>query len=389
MIRRSAWSRGACFLSVFLTLAAFPANANQPASQPAVQENVEEGAPSSAPASSVPAEKKEAKETEAYPATQPNGKNESDSFPSSQPGADYAASQPAIEDFASSQPTGEAFASSQPNSSTSSNDTTQGNAAKDALDASLPPAAGCPAKKEEAPPPSAQDYSSRPGASETTAVLPHGVMLIQTGVAFSSQLSGVEGRSTDNTLAVPEAQLRFGIFDWMEARFSTGYQVTQGSTADAAPVGSISGAATGVHIRVLDEGEYWPALALSGDLHLPTATLAIRDVEADVRLSFSKSFFDVVGVGSTLQAGWHSSLPTLDYTLAATMNLGDGVVTFIEVFGHYDAMPLALPSVWFDIGGSLAISNSVALDVYVGVNAMGQPSSYFLATGVSVLLPAL
>jgi|GEM_PF-1958053 len=306
----------------------------------------------------------------AYPSSQP-------ALPSSQPA--YPSSQPALP---SSQP---AFPSSQPASTAS---------ADNPLRQPLPPIEECAPTSttnddegaSTADRPAAQSYTNRPGASDTTAVLPHGALLLQAGFTFSSSLSTSDTRPTDHSLTVPDLVLRAGLFDWVEMRFGTAMSVAHdGDTVTS----GIGGAMTGLHVRVLDEDEFLPAIAATFEMHLPVATLLFQDTEADARLNISKTLFDVVGVGSTLSAGWHDQAPVLAYTLAGSMDIGGGVIPFLEVFGSYTPEPSALPDLWVDGGVSIAITDAFALDASAGINAAGEPSSFFVAAGVSALLPPL
>lgn len=310
-----------------------------------------------------------------------------------------AASQPARSDpaiGAASQPAG---ASSQPAAAASQPASPP---VDDTPPKPVPTSAKAPAKKESvaqpqsAPSPAvwrtdvtAAGVTNRPGASETSSVLPQGAILLQTGLDLSSSgaLSGNQFSET-RSATLPDFTARIGVLDFLEVRAGAKY-VIETQMQDGASTAELTGYRVGTHIGLLEESMWLPAAALSLGLDIPLPSFAYDAIGGEARLAWSKGLFDVMGVGGNFAGGWDgaSKAPFLAYTLNATGSLSDTVTPFIEVFGDYLMVPGSLPTVWVDGGVQWALTDWLALDAAIGINVYGAGLSYFTSVGASFLIP--
>ena len=152
----------------------------------------------------------------------------------------------------------------------------------------------------------------------------------------------------------------------------------------------LEGYRLGVHLGVVEESTFIPAMALSLGVDVPLPSFAYDQIGGEARLAMSKGLFDAVGLAANAAAWWDGlsgGTPYVAWTFAVSGALSSSVSPFIETFGSYRPLDGTPPEIWVDGGAQFAATDWLALDAAIGIAAFGAGLSYYTSVGASFLIP--
>ncbi len=225
--------------------------------------------------------------------------------------------------------------------------------------------------------------TDRPDQTESSSVVPHKSLQIETGFILETRETDVINQ---NNFAYNTTLLRYGLFDNFELRLGLEYlgenEEIKASGAETR-ISGLSPVYAGFKVKIADEDGIKPEIAFLGGLVLPfTATEEFKPeyTSANVRFSFSHTLSDKLSLGYNLGAEWdgESAIPGYFYSLALGIGLTDHIGMFVEGYGlipeegeaeHlFDAgfTFLLLPTFQLDLSGGLGL-NDYAIDNFISV----------------------
>jgi hypothetical protein len=234
--------------------------------------------------------------------------------------------------------------------------------------------------------------TDRPDYTESTDIVPRGLMQLESGLQTSSHRL-----DTGRALAVgaPFALMRLGLSERVELRFgSDGY--LRESRPAASGVDWHSGAAdaaVGAKFKLLEERRWLPALSVIGAVSLPVGSAYFSSAGRDpfVKLCFSKSLPRGLDMGVNANFRWNTGeeAEANERGLSLTFGhkLGRSLRGFWEV---YQVTPIAADEPDHVVGStgiSRLIGRNVQVDVAVGHTLAARTPSWTLGVGLSVRMP--
>lgn len=232
--------------------------------------------------------------------------------------------------------------------------------------------------------------TDRPDQTESSAVVPHKSLQIETGFV-------IENKETDFTeqrsFAYNTTLLRYGLLENFELRLGMeflGDKVSIKNTDTTNTVSGLSPIYTGFKVKIADEDGWKPEIAFLGGLVLPFT--ADKDYKPDysaanIRFSFAHAFSDRFSIGYNLGAEWdgETAVPGYFYSLALGIGLTDKFGMFVEGYGllpeEGDTEHL------FDAGFTYLLLSNFQLDVSGGVGLNDNAINNFLSFGLTYRLP--
>lgn len=225
--------------------------------------------------------------------------------------------------------------------------------------------------------------TDRPDQTESSAVVPHKSLQIETGfVLESDETNLIEQKS----FAYNTTLLRYGLLENFELRLGLeflGEEVSIKNTDSTNTFSGLSPVYTGFKIEIADEEGWKPEIAFLGGLVLPfTANDDFKPEysAANIRFSFAHSLSDKLSLGYNLGAEWNgeTAVPGYFYSIALGIGLTDKLGMFAEGFGlipeegdseHlFDTgfTYLVLPNFQLDLSGGIGI-NDIAIDNFYSI----------------------
>ena len=181
----------------------------------------------------------------------------------------------------------------------------------------------------------------------------------------------------------PTALLRYGIFDRVEIRASSG--LVTGRTA-AGPLWSPLDVST--KIAIIGQPQGWlPQLALLAGLTLPrTGSDAVqsRFTQPRIVLLMNHSLTSWLGITTNLGAHWENDSPETIYRYAVSfdLSLSDRVGAFAEFYG--DLPEASSNDHLFNSGFTFLINNDLQLDLAAGTAFTSGAPDFYVGAGVAV-----
>jgi hypothetical protein len=231
--------------------------------------------------------------------------------------------------------------------------------------------------------------TDRPDQTESPVAVAPGYVQLELGWSYV-EAGSVQLHSVPGTLArvgvVRGWEARLGFAGWRHLKVGT--ETTQG----AGPLG------VGFKGELLRGEGLKPAVALLGELLLPTATegLGPTRVDPSLRVALAHELSDVVSLSYNVGVAWLSerresgesrTLTQGLYTLSLGIALGERVGAFGEVFG---TVPLAggpLAAHLLDGGFTVRVLPILQLDLSGGVGLDDDADDWFVGAGVSLRVP--
>ncbi|MBN2812611.1 MAG: transporter [Bacteroidales bacterium] len=232
--------------------------------------------------------------------------------------------------------------------------------------------------------------TDRPDQTESSAVVPHKSLQIETGFVM-------ENNETDLTkqklFAYNTSLLRYGLFDNLELRLGLAYLGEKVSIKNTDTTNTFSGLSpiyTGFKVKIANEDGWKPEIALLCGMVLPFTAHDDFKPEysaANIRLAFSHTLSDKFSIGYNLGAEWdgETAVPGYFYAVALGIGLTDKIGMFLEGFGLLpedgDSEQL------FDAGFTYLVLPNFQLDVSGGIGFNDNATDNFLSFGLAYRLP--
>lgn len=225
--------------------------------------------------------------------------------------------------------------------------------------------------------------TDRPDQTESTTVVPRGLLQVETGYLFTRE-GDVDSHAAPGTL------FRIGLGGRTELRLGhAGVMGTEGRRG-------AGDSELGAKLNLIPRADGWqPELAVLGGLSLPTGGSRFSSGGADPSflVAFAHELAPRLSLGYNAGAAWESSpdVPGRDAFMVYSLALGIGVTerlgAFLEVFGDRQVTDPVASSVSADTGLTLLLTEVLQLDVSVGRRLRGPADDLFVGTGLSLRLP--
>ena len=217
--------------------------------------------------------------------------------------------------------------------------------------------------------------TDRPDQTESSSVVPHKSLQIETGFLLENDESE---ELVKKSFAYNTTLFRYGLLENFELRLGLEYlgQRTDVKNTDLSnTVKRLSPLYTGFKVRISDEQGWKPEMAFLGGLVLPFTAIGNFKptyTAASMRFSFSHTFSERVSLGYNLGAEWDgfTAEPGFFYSMALGIGMTEKLGMFLESYGlipeksesehMFDAgfTYLLLPNLQFDISGGIGLYNA-------------------------------
>ncbi len=243
----------------------------------------------------------------------------------------------------------------------------------------------------------AELITDRPDQTESSLVVQDGSYQLEVGWTFTrDHQNGVLTKAHE----APGSLLRVGLLPNVELRIGwTGF-VTSETRAGSLEVNDdgIGDGEVGIKVHLAEEQGKRPemALLLSTSLPIGDSSLTSDRFDPSLRLAFSHSLSDRVGMGYNVglnlesEAGVDGAVSTLSsafYTLALGFELSDRWGAFIELYGGVAVSASGDPTHSFDGGFTYLLRDNVQLDIAAGLGLSDAADDVFFGLGLSVRFP--
>jgi len=218
--------------------------------------------------------------------------------------------------------------------------------------------------------------TDRPDQTESSVVLPHKSLQIETGFVMESSQTDL---SSQQSFAYNSTLLRYGLLKNFELRLGLEYlggKVKIKNTDTTNTFSGLSPLYAGFKVKIADEDGWKPEIAFLGGLVLPFTSDKNFKPEysaADIRFAFSHTISDRFSIGYNLGAEWdgETAIPEYFYSISLAAGITDDLGAFIESYGWLpedgesehllDAgfTYLILPNFQFDISAGIGVQNSI------------------------------
>lgn len=231
--------------------------------------------------------------------------------------------------------------------------------------------------------------TDRPDQTESSVVVPHKSLQIETGFVMENDNDFIDQKS----YAYNTTLLRYGLLEKLELRLGLEYLGDKMDFNNSDSTYSISGLSplyTGFKIMIAEEDGWKPEMAFLGGLVLPfTANQDFKPeyTAANMRFSFAHTLSEKLSLGYNLGVEWdgESAIPAYFYSLALGLGLTDNLGMFLESYGlvsdEGDQEHL------FDAGFTYLIMPNLQLDISGGIGLNSETINNFISFGFSYRLP--
>lgn len=261
------------------------------------------------------------------------------------------------------------------------------------------PTGGAARAQDEAP----ELVTDRPDQTESTAIVPRGMVQLELGTLFTRD-DPAEGFRIE-TLNVLGSLVRIGLLDdrlelrvgwggWqnLEAEFPTA------SGSGRAEVDGVTDAELGVKLKLRSENGLSPGIAVIAATSVPVGDDEFTSDEADPSflLAFSHTLSDRIDLGYNVGMAWatgatdrgrETTLSTVPWAVALGAGVNDRLGVFVELFGEVSGSASIPASTSFDTGITYLLRDNIQLDLSGGVGLSDAADDVFVGVGLSVRLP--
>lgn len=231
--------------------------------------------------------------------------------------------------------------------------------------------------------------TDRPDQTESSAVVPHKSLQIETGfVMKNKETDFIVQRSYEYNTTI----LRYGLLKNMELRLGMEYLGDKVSNKKSDTTNNVLGLSpiyTGFKIKIAEEEGWKPEIAFLGGLVLPfTADKEYKpDYSAtNIRFLFANTLSDRFSIGYNLGAEWDGETAATGYFYSLSLGIGltDKLGMFVEGYGllpeEGDSESL------FDAGFTYLVFPNFQLDLSGGIGLNDNAIDNFLSFGLTYRL---
>jgi hypothetical protein len=231
--------------------------------------------------------------------------------------------------------------------------------------------------------------TDRPDFTESAEVVGLWVLQFEGGATVSGESpDGVSVR----TFGTPFALVRLGITEKLELRFGTdGYlQETTKVLESTTRVSGMADVGVGAKLKLLDEGETRPNLAIIPAISLPSGSQEFTSSGYDPSLNFAwaKSLPKGFGLGGNVKFQYSTEDEDRFFQHAVSFSLGLGLFGDTAAYGEvYQVGPITKDGhdLWmFDAGLTHALGNNAQLDLSVGRSLSPTTPNWFVGVGFAI-----
>ena len=227
--------------------------------------------------------------------------------------------------------------------------------------------------------------ADRPGMATGVDILPFKKVQFETGFQWDYS----DGASA---ITLPTAMLRVGLSDFAELRLQ--YDGTLTENIDAPWTYGVEPLTIGTKIRVLEGGQYLPAISFMANLAIPSTTdLAhAMHVAPSLYLLFQNDITDWFNIGYNVGAEWNGEDATPATFLAVCLGFGitDNFGAFLESYNYLTRYDLSTGQTAvdanLDFGFNYVVHPRVQLDLYASFNCQNPKSYSNIGLGIAWLI---
>lgn len=232
--------------------------------------------------------------------------------------------------------------------------------------------------------------TDRPDQTESSAVVPHKSLQIETGFVLENNTTDV---ARQKSIAYNTTLLRYGLLTNFELRLGLEYlgeELEQKNTGATTAHSGLGPLYTGFKVKIADEDRWRPEVAFLGGLVLPFSANKIFKPEysaVNMRFSVSHTLSDNLSLGYNLGAEWdgETAVPGYIYTIALGIGLTDKLGMFAEGFGLFTEEGRG--EHLFDGGFTYLVLPNFQLDISGGIGLNSNAADNFISVGLSYRLP--
>ena len=234
-----------------------------------------------------------------------------------------------------------------------------------------------------------QMVTDRPDATESSTVIPKGLLQVETGGLYESF---EDDDITFERLVYNTMLLRYGLLENFELRLGWNVEEQRHKTAsgqDEDVLNGLSPVLLGMKISITEEKKGYPEIGLVGHLYLPFTASDDYKPEttgADFRLAFSHTLSEKSSLGYNFGGEWGKDEPSMVYiySLSYGYSVTDRLGFFAEIYG--DLPENAQTDHFWDTGLTYLLRPRFQLDLLGGASITGG-QNFFFSAGISFRVP--
>ena len=215
--------------------------------------------------------------------------------------------------------------------------------------------------------------ADRPGMATGVDIMPFKKVQFETG--FQWDYSGT------SAITLPTAMFRFGLSDFAELRLQ--YDGTLVENPGAQWSYNVEPLTIGTKIKVLEGGQYVPAISFMANLAIPsTSDLAhTMHVAPSLYLLFQNDITDWFNVGYNVGVEWNGedAIPATFLAICLGFGITDNFGAFLESYNYFTRYDLSTGKTAvdanLDFGFNYIVHPRIQLDLYASFNCQ-DPKSY-------------
>lgn len=226
--------------------------------------------------------------------------------------------------------------------------------------------------------------ADRPGMATGVDILPFKKVQFETG--FQWDYSGT------SAITLPTAMLRFGLSDFAEFRLQ--YDGTLTENLGAPWNYSVEPLTIGTKIKVLESGQYVPAISFMANLAIPSTTELAHTmhVAPSLYLLFQNDITDWFNVGYNVGVEWNGedAIPATFLAICLGFGITDNFGAFLESYNYFTRYDLSTGKTAvdanLDFGFNYIVHPRVQLDLYTSFNCQNPKSYSNIGLGIAWLI---
>ena len=215
--------------------------------------------------------------------------------------------------------------------------------------------------------------ADRPGMATGVDIMPFKKVQFETG--FQWDYSGT------SAITLPTAMLRFGLSDFAELRLQ--YDGTLTENLGAQWSYNVEPLTIGTKIKVLEGGQYVPAISFMANLAIPSTSDLARTmhVAPSLYLLFQNDITDWFNVGYNVGVEWNGedAIPATFLAICLGFGITDNFGAFLESYNYFTRYDLSTGKTAvdanLDFGFNYIVHPRIQLDLYASFNCQ-DPKSY-------------
>ena len=226
--------------------------------------------------------------------------------------------------------------------------------------------------------------ADRPGMATGVDILPFKNVQFETG--FQWDYSGT------SAITLPTAMLRFGLSDFAELRLQ--YDGTLIENLGAPWNYSVEPLTIGTKIKVLEGGQYVPAISFMTNLAIPSTSDLARTmhVAPSLYLLFQNDITDWFNVGYNVCVEWNGedAIPATFLAICLGFGITDNFGAFLESYNYFSRYDLSTGKTAvdanLDFGFNYIVHPRIQLDLYASFNCQDPKSYSNIGLGIAWLI---